>query len=1579
MGTAPTTLTVGQTYQFTATVTNTTNTAVTWMAGGVTGGNATAGTISGTGLYTAPAMVPTPTNVTIMATSQADTTKSASASVGINISLTLNLTSTSVQVTGTQQFTATLLGSANTAVTWTVNAVAGGNSTVGTISSTGLYTAPQTPPTPNTVTITATSVGFGSMSASCTVTVAPPPITVVINPSVMSLQTSGTLQFSAQVTTSGSLPVSTAVTWGVRSPGNPGVAEFGFISSTGLYTAPTLVPAGALNPIPVYVASQEDPSKSAIAMVTITNVAPLTISTTSLANSVANSVYSAALSASGGTQPYAWSVSTGSLPAGLSLHASTGAISGTPTAAGTTNFTVSVTDQSPTPQTQTANLSITVIPQLSITTTSLSNGEVGSTYNSTLNATGGVTPYTWTLTSGSLPQGLSLNATTGAITGTPATGSAGAFPISVKVTDSGTPQQTQTLATALTVSTPLSFTTTALPNDLLGTAYSQPVVATGGTSPYTFSLASGSGPLPPPLAINPTTGAITGTPSTAGAYTFTVQVSDSSTPAQSKTQALSISIYTVLILPSVTLPGGLANTAYSTALVAASGGTSPYTYSLAGGSGPLPPSLALNTTNGLISGTPTTPGSYPFSVQVKDSSSPAQTKVQALSITINSALGITSTSLANAVIGTAYSAAVTATGGTAPYTFSLATGSTAMPAWATLNASTGAITGLPALPAVTSTFTVQVTDASSPTQTKTQSLSITTYTALAINTTTLVNGVVGSSYNASVGVSGGTSPYTYSLVAGSGSLPPPLALNSYSGAITGTPTTGGTSNFSVKVVDSSSPAQTQTQALGITINPLLSINTTVVPSGTVNSIYSATLHSTGGVGTITWSVSPGTLPAGLSLSASGTISGIPTSAATPTITVTATDSGTPQQAKTQILSITINPVLSIGTSTLPNGTAGSPYSQNIATTGGTPTVSWSVPPNTLPPGLLLQGNPSGVGVISGTPSSAGSYTFTVTASDASTPQQNVTQQYTVVIVAPFSVTTTSLPDDVVSTPYSEPLQASGGTAPYTWSVTPGSSLPSWLSISGSGTSWTISGTPTSTGPVSFSLTVTDSSSPSHLSANQALNFAVNSGAGVPCADSGSESLLSGQYAFSLSGYESTGYLALLGSFTADGQGGIAGGIVDSNGILGVQSATIDATRSSYSVGSNHLGCATIATSFGTFTTRLALSSVTPGVAAAGRMMEWDAPTSIAYFAGTGQFMKQSVPSNLPSGSYAYESTGIYGTSQSRTGVIGMVTADATAHTFTYGEYDINVNGVVNGGAGLAAPFTGITGSYTAPDLTTGRYTTATTLNSVTTNHVAYLVSSSQYLEMSADALSTNTSILIGQGQLQNGTITANSLNGNAVYYLTGQAASGTSGGSADIGLATGTLAPNSLAISDYSVDSGVWSTPTPQIFNCTYAVDGYGRLTLSGSSNCTSGAPVMYVSGQNAAFMLSPSSTVQAGQMVPQVVPSGGFSSSMSSTYYFGDGEIVSYGVAQIEQIGVNILTLTSGGGFSILADYTQAVTGNQVPDVLDGPGTLSINADGTFSGSPGGTIIGIMISTTDFVLIDNDIHPYPIIEVAKQ
>ena len=110
------------------------------------------------------------------------------------------------------------------------------------------------------------------------------------------------------------------------------------------------------------------------------------------------------------------------MPTGLSLNSSSGVVSGTPTAAGTFPFAVTVTDQtSPTHETATANLSITIIPQLSIATATLPAGSVGSNYSATLNATGGVGPYTWTLTSGSLPSGLALSST-GMISGTPATG-----------------------------------------------------------------------------------------------------------------------------------------------------------------------------------------------------------------------------------------------------------------------------------------------------------------------------------------------------------------------------------------------------------------------------------------------------------------------------------------------------------------------------------------------------------------------------------------------------------------------------------------------------------------------------------------------------------------------------------------------------------------------------------------------------------------------------------------------------------------------------------------------------------------------------------------------------------------------------------------------------------------------------------------------------------------------------------------------------------------------------------------------------------------------------------------------------
>src|SRR5438876_4393503 len=169
------TVAAGGTQQFSAVVQNTSNTAVTWQVNGVTGGNATVGTISSSGLYTAPAVVPSPGTVTVTAVSQADATKSASAQVTITsataVSITISPLSATVATGGTQQFTATVQNTANTAVTWQVNGVSGGNATAGTISSSGLYTAPAVVPSPATVTVTAVSQADATKSASAQVTI----------------------------------------------------------------------------------------------------------------------------------------------------------------------------------------------------------------------------------------------------------------------------------------------------------------------------------------------------------------------------------------------------------------------------------------------------------------------------------------------------------------------------------------------------------------------------------------------------------------------------------------------------------------------------------------------------------------------------------------------------------------------------------------------------------------------------------------------------------------------------------------------------------------------------------------------------------------------------------------------------------------------------------------------------------------------------------------------------------------------------------------------------------------------------------------------------------------------------------------------------------------------------------------------------------------------------------------------------------------------------------------------------------------------------------------------------------------
>jgi hypothetical protein len=170
----------------------------------------------------------------------------------------------------------------------------------------------------------------------------------------------------------------------------------------------------------------------------------MTVSTSSLPRGEVGVQYSQTLATKGGTAPYTWTKTAGSLPSGIGLSAS-GVISGTPTAAGTYNFTVQVVDSSSPVQTATANLSITVNPAPTIITNSLPNGKKDKSYSQTLAATGGTSHYTWAIAVGSLPAGLTLNTSTGAISGKPTV--TGNFNFTVQVKDSvgGTAMKTLTI------------------------------------------------------------------------------------------------------------------------------------------------------------------------------------------------------------------------------------------------------------------------------------------------------------------------------------------------------------------------------------------------------------------------------------------------------------------------------------------------------------------------------------------------------------------------------------------------------------------------------------------------------------------------------------------------------------------------------------------------------------------------------------------------------------------------------------------------------------------------------------------------------------------------------------------------------------------------------------------------------------------------------------------------------------------------------------------------------------------------------------------------------------------------------
>jgi hypothetical protein len=226
-----------------------------------------------------------------------------------------------------------------------------------------------------------------------------------------------------------------------------------------------------------------------------------------------------------------------------------------------------------------------------------------------------------------------------------------------------------------------------------------------------------------------------------------------------------------------------------------------------------------------------------------------------------------------------------------------------------------------------------------------------------------------------------------------------------------------TLNVTVTATSVTQPLQSGSASFHVMPPP--SIITTDLPAATPSNVYHTALTAGGGVQPLIWTVASGTLPAGITLNSAGVLFGTPTAGSTTTLTFKVTDSSaSPSGALSaeQSFDFTVVGVLGVNAGVLPDGKVGTAYSTAITATGGMAPYFWSIYSGSLPSGLVLQKS----GVISGTPTIAGTYSFQMSVVDSSPIQQNFTStDFTIAVNSsgPLAIRTTGLMDGTVGTPY----------------------------------------------------------------------------------------------------------------------------------------------------------------------------------------------------------------------------------------------------------------------------------------------------------------------------------------------------------------------------------------------------------------------------------------------------------------------------------------------------------------------------------------------------------------------------------
>jgi len=260
---------------------------------------------------------------------------------------------------------------------------------------------------------------------------------------------------------------------------------------------------------------------------------PITLSPSTLPGGTAGTPYSQTLSASGGTAPYTFAVTAGTLPPGLTLSTG-GVLSGTPSAAGTFNFTGRAADADNRTGSRAYTLTVSC-PTVIVNPNTLPKGAVGVAYNQTLTASGGAASYTFAVTTGTLPTGLTLNPN-GTLSGTPS--ATGDFNFTVQATDANNCKGSRAYTVTIISCPAITVNPSALPNGGVGQPYPNTTLsASGGAAPYTFAVTSGALPAGLTLSIS---GVLSGTPTAGGTFNFTVTATDANSCKGSRSYTLVI-------------------------------------------------------------------------------------------------------------------------------------------------------------------------------------------------------------------------------------------------------------------------------------------------------------------------------------------------------------------------------------------------------------------------------------------------------------------------------------------------------------------------------------------------------------------------------------------------------------------------------------------------------------------------------------------------------------------------------------------------------------------------------------------------------------------------------------------------------------------------------------------------------------------------------------------------------------------------------------------------------------------------------------------------------------------------------